>query len=199
MSPSLTYAQQQQLIKKYLAAAVKSHETAAGLVMSKTAQRLKQVTAQELKRFKKGPDSRGNFHKAVKQYDFPKAKGTAGPASYVRLGVPWIHIFEEGGTVQGSRGALIILLDTGAKLGFKRVKPFGWQQVWNQIKDHAVVIPASDGHFIGLKNIPNAQGQPTLIYKIQKAPVRVPKKLNFYDNAERLADKMPDEINKLIK
>ena len=199
MSPSLTYAQQQQLIKKYLAAAVKSHETAAGLVMSKTALRLKQITAQELKRFKKGPESRGNFHKAVKQYDFPKAKGAAGPASYVRLGVPWIHIFEEGGTVEGRRGALIILLDTGAKLGFKRIKPFGWQQVWNQIKDHAVVIPSDDGHYIGLKNIPNEKGQPTLIYKIQKAPVRVPKKLNFYDNAERLADKMPDEINKLIK
>jgi hypothetical protein len=191
----LTYAQQQQLVKQYLAATVKNYETASNLVVQKSATRLKQVTAAELKKFKRGKGSRGNFHKAVKQYDF-KVSGARGPASYVRLGVPWINIFEEGGTVTGKKGALIILLPTGDALGFKRVKPNGWQRIWNSIKHQAVVIPQPDGYLIGIKQ---GKGQkPILIYKIQRGSVKVPKKLNFYDNAEKLADQMPDEINNLI-
>lgn len=191
----LTYAQQQQLIKQYLAATVKNYESASNLVMKKTATRLRQVTAVELRRFKKGKDSHGNFHKAVKQYDLP-VSGARGAASFVRIGVPWIDIFEEGGTVTGKKGVLIILLETGDRLGFKRVKPNGWQRIWNSIKDKAVVIPQPDGYLIGIKQ--GRGQQPILIYKIQKGPVKVPKKLNFYDNAEKLADKMADEIINLV-
>lgn len=190
----LTYQQQQQLIKKYLAAKVKNYETASNLVVKASATRLKRITAQELKQFKRGSKGSGNFHKAVKQYDLPHS-GARGPASFVRLGVPWIDIFEEGGTVTGKKGALIILLPSGDKLGFKRVKPNGWQRIWDTIKRDAVIIPQPDGYLIGLKQ---RGGQPILIYKIQKAPVTVPKKLNFYANAEELGDKMADEISKLI-
>lgn len=192
-----SYAQQQQILNKFLRAEIKNYETAAAIVSQKAGQRLKQETAKELRRFKKGKESRGNFHKAVKLYNFPKATKALPPTSYVRLGVPWIHIFEEGGIVSGKKGRLIILLPHGDKLGFKRVSTEGWQIVWNKIKDRAVIIPDDDGVLIGLKSL-NPKEKPKLIYKIQTTPVYVPKKLNFYDNAEALADAMAKEIEKLV-
>jgi hypothetical protein len=193
----LTYAQQQQLIKRYLAATVKNAETAAALVTQTTARRLKQLTAQELRRFKKGPNSNGNFHKAVKLYDFPKAKGVKGPAAFVRVGIPWLSAFEDGETIAGKSGNMvIILLKTGEALGFQRVNFRKWDNVWNQIKDRAVIIPSSDGYFVGIKN-PNRGEKPILLYKFQRS-VTVPKKLNFYANAEKLSEGMADEIAKLI-
>jgi hypothetical protein len=195
---SLTYAQQQQLIKRYLAAQIKNVETASALVVQTSARRLKQLTAKELKGFKSGPNSKGNFHKAVKLYDFPRPKGPRGPAAFVRVGIPWISAFEEGATIAGKSGNMvIILLKTGEALGFPRVNFRGWDNVWNQIKDRAVIIPASDGHFIGIKN-PNPKEKPILLYKFQRS-VTVPKKMNFYDNAQKLSDGMADEIAKLIK
>lgn len=195
---SLTYPQQTRLMKRYLASKVKDVETASALVVRESARRLKQLTATEMRRFKKGESSTGNFHKAVKLYDFPKAKGAQGPAAFVRVGIPFIGVFEEGATITGKRSSwLIILLKTGDKLGYPRVNFRKWDTVWNSIKDKAAIIPASDGYYIGLKS-PTKGQKPILIYKFQRQ-VTVPKKLNFYDNAEKLAAGMADEIAKLIE
>jgi hypothetical protein len=191
-----SYAEQQRLLKQYLGAEVKNLEKAAAIVTKATAQKLgNEIKKQMRSNFRKGKDSQQsrNFPLAVKVYNF-NPNGAKGAASYVRLGVPWVHIFEEGGTVGGGGKHLIILLPKGEALNYPRVNLKGWQRIWEMIKDKSVLKPVSDGVLVLLKDGTNL----IPIYKFQKVTVRVPKRLSFYQEAERLSEGMDSAIADLI-
>lgn len=181
------------MAREFFASEVKNLESASRAVLRSTARRLKREAENQLKTFKKGPNSNGSFHKAVKVYDL-EPRGSLGPASYVRLGVPWLDAFEEGKTIRG-KSNLIILLPPGAELGFKRItKGNSWSKVWTKIKSKSRIAEVSDGVVV----IFNYQGRNVPIYKFQ-LQVKVPKKLSFYETAERLSSAMADEIERLMR
>lgn len=188
-----SYAEQQRQIRQLLAAKVKSYEKASEIVMKASAQKLARKTRKDLRsNFKVSLGS--NFAKSVKQKNLPQ-KGAKGPASYVRIAIPWIGAFEEGSTAKGNP-FLVILLPPGQKLGFPRkIK----NEKFKDAKDRKLIFSraVNDGYIYYLK--PANKGKPIPIYKIQKAPVKIPKKLSFYATAEAIADDMPDAINQLME
>ena len=191
-----SYAEQQRLVRQLLAAEVKNLEKVTAIVTKATAQKLAAETKKQLRsRFKKGRDSQQsrNFPLAVKVYNF-NPNGAKGPASYVRLGVPWVHVFEEGATVGGKGKHLLILLPKGEALGYPRINFKGWNRIWERIKDNALLKPVNDGVLVLLRS-PNGQFIP--IYKFQKTAIRIPKRLSFYDEAARLSEGMEEAIANL--
>jgi hypothetical protein len=190
---AFSYAEQQRMIAAYLKAEIKNVEKATEIVMKQTAAKLTRETKKQLRRnFKKNPKS--NFAKAVKAYKLPP-KGALGPAAYVRLGVPWIEVFEKGATIQGTPW-LSILLPDGEALGFPRKMK---NPMLAQAKAEGKTFSRSvrDGWIVYLK--PATKGdKPIPIYKVQKSPVKVPKKLDFYATAESLGDEMPQAIADLM-
>jgi len=190
---AFSYAEQQRMITAYLKAEIKNVEKATAIVMEKTADKLTRETKKQLRRnFKKSRGS--NFAKAVKSYKLP-SKGALPPVAYVRLGIPWIEIFEEGAIIQGTPW-LRILLPEGERLGFKRKianEAYFRARAANQLFSRKV----QDGWILYLK--PSEKGgKPIPIYKFQKTPVEVPKKLDFYATAEELGDEMPQAIADLM-
>jgi hypothetical protein len=141
--------------------------------------------------FKRSKGSR--FHKAVKVKELPP-KGVLPYAAYVKMGVPFMRIFEEGGSASG-KGFLIILLPEGAKMGLKRIsKGNPWSRVWGKIRPYAKIVRGNGGNVILAKT---GKGQYVPIYKFQKA-VTVPKKISFFKAAEAIAKGIPDEVSRLI-
>jgi hypothetical protein len=172
---------------------LKGFEAANKAALRSTAAALKREVTKQLRTFKKGPNGNGSFQKAVKVKELP-AKGGLPLAEIVRLGVPFMNVFEEGATVTG-KANLIILLPKGAALGFRRIsKGNTWATVWSRIQSRAKVILVSDGTVIA---IVDRTGVTIPIYKIQRQ-VTVPKKISFFDTAEQLANSIPDEITRLL-
>ncbi|MGL5805953.1 MAG: DUF6441 family protein [Xenococcaceae cyanobacterium] len=179
--------------REFFNAEIKNLDAASRAVMKTTARALKREVSKQLRKFKRGEGSNGTFQKAIKLYDLPP-RNALGPASYVRLGVPFIGVFEEGATVTGQPN-LIILLPEGAKLGFKRIsKGNQWRQVWGRIENKSRLVKVNDGTIVVFEH----QGRSLPIYKFQSAPIKLPKKLSFYDTAEKLADTMPSQIEQLL-
>lgn len=165
-------------------------------VLRASARQLKADMTKQMRRsFKRGKNSNGSFFKGFKIYDL-EADATRGPVSYVRQGVPFLEVFEEGATIRpkGGNKYLIILLSDGEKLGFKRItKGNTWDRVWNKFKKNFKLIKVSDGILI----LYSFGGRTTPVYKFVRE-VRIRKRLNFYDAAEKIANEMPDEIRKLL-
>jgi hypothetical protein len=189
----ITLAEQNRATRDFFRSELKGFEAANKAALRSTAAALKREVTKQLRTFKKGPSSNGSFQKAVKVKELPP-KGGLPLAEIVRLGVPFMGAFEEGATIQGKPN-LIILLPKGAALGFRRItKGNTWATVWNRIQKRAKIIPVSDGQVIG---IVDKTGATIPIYKIQKQ-VTVPKKLSFFDTAEKLANTIPEEIARLL-
>ena len=189
----LNIADQNRATREFMRSEVKGLEAANKAVLRSTAAALKREVGKQLRKFKKGVNSNGSFQRAVKVKEL-QPRGGLPLAEVVRLGVPFMDVFEEGATVTGKTN-LIILLPKGEALGFRRIsKGNPWAAVWARIKARAKVIPVSDGTVIA---VTDRTGATLPIYKIQKS-VTLPKKLSFYDTAEALAARMPDEINRLL-
>lgn len=185
----LSSADQQRAIKRFFDAEVKNLETATEVAIKVTATKLANETRKQLRKFKIKNNS--NFAKSVKVYNL-KARGALGPASYVRLGIPWIEVFQQGGTVTG-KSTLLILLSEGEKLGLKRIKPGQWGKFWDANKANLFTRRVADGVIVFFKK----DGNVYPIYKFQKS-VTVPKKLDFYETAEKLGEEMTDLISNLM-
>ena len=165
-------------------------------VLRASARELKaNMTRQMRRNFKRGSNSNGSFFKGFKIYDL-NADASRGPVSYVRQGVPFLEVFEDGATIRPKNGNkyIIILLSSGADLGFKRItKGNSWNRVWDKFKKNFKLINRSDGILV----LYSFRGRVTPVYKFVRE-VRIKKRLNFYKAAEQIADKMPDEIRKLL-
>lgn len=178
--------------KEFWKAEIQNLEAASTAVSKSAARALKREVGKQLRKFKKGPGSSGGFQKAIKIKDKPP-KGLLSPASFVSLGVPFMDAFEEGKTVTGKRN-LIILLEPGVRLGFKRItKGNRWGDVWSRIEKKSRFVKTSNGVVVLFKH----QGIEHPIYKFQKS-VKDPKMISFYDTAEAIADAMPGELEKLL-
>jgi hypothetical protein len=182
--------EQRRLINQWLRSRIKDFERASELVAKNSAAKLAREVKKQMSGFK--GDSK-SFKKSVRIRNL-RARGSLPFASIVRVGIPWLSIFEEGGTVTG-KGHLIILLPEGRKRGLKRItKGNPWPNVWAEIAKRAWIKKVSDGVLILIKD---DKGRSYPAYKFQKQ-VKVPKKLNFYDAARAIGDDMPDEINRLL-
>lgn len=181
--------EQRRLINQWLRSKVKDFERAAELVAKQSAAKLAREVKKQMSSFK--GDSKA-FKKSVRIRNL-RARGSLPFASIVRVGIPWLSVFEEGATVTG-KGYLIILTTEGKKRGYKRItKGNPWPKVWAGIAKQAWMRKVSDGVIVFLK-----EGNKSIpIYKFQKQ-VKVPKKLNFYDAAQAIGDDMPEEINRLM-
>lgn len=193
----LRLSDQRRAAQQFWASEIKNLEAATQAVTKGAARALRRDTMQELKRFKQGRHGGGAFHKAIKVYDLPAA-GVLGPASYVRLGVPFIGVFQEGETVQG-KPILAILLDTGAALGFRRItKGNTWKNVVDQMqrrfKGFQVFNISGGRRMVAVQK--DGAWMPLYLFQQQ---VKDPKKLSFYEMAEDLADRMPEQIDNLMQ
>lgn len=152
---------------------------------------LKQAIKGQLRQnFKSGrsPQSAGFFN-AVKQYDL-QPSASLGPATFVRLGVPFISIFEEGGTIAAQGKFLISLLPDGKRLGFKRIsKGYPYEAVYSKFKKQINLVKLGDGSILVLFKQLNGISVP--IYKFQKQ-VKLPKLISFFDQADRIARATPE-------
>jgi hypothetical protein len=189
--PKFSYARQRTLINRFLRAEIANVEKATALVFRSAAEEHKRFAVREIKRkFKAGPNTNRGFFKAVKIHNLP-AKGTLGPASYVRLGVPFMRVFTEGDTIRPRGKYLIILLPEGAKLGYQRItRGNPWDRVWRRMQKDAAIIQKSDGNVIAVRR----RGQLIPIYKFQRQVI-VKKRLSFYEIGQEVArDVVPDIV-----
>lgn len=186
-------ADRRRSTREFFRSQVKDLEAADRAVLRSTARALQREIRGQLRKFKRGPTGTGGFQKAVKVYDLPP-RGSLPLANFVRLGVPFMDVFEEGKTISGNP-TLIILLTRGASLGFRRItKGNPWAKVWEQIKDRVRLFPVANGTVVAVE----VNGQNVPIYKMQKS-VTAPKKLSFFETAERLSAGMADEVYKLLE
>ena len=88
----------------------------------------------------------------------------------MRLGVPFMNVFQEGATITARNKNLIILLPPGKQLGFKRI-------------DTILVT------IFGAANYP--------IYKFTKQ-VTVGKKISFLEMSSEIGSNLDSEINRLM-
>lgn len=168
-------ADRRRATREFFSSQIKDLKAADRAVLRATARALQREIRGQLRKFKRGPTGTGGFQKAVKVYDLPPS-GSLPLASFVRLGVPFMDAFEEGKNITGNP-TLIILLNTGAAAGFKRItKGNSWSKVWEQIKGRVRIFPVATGTVIAVE----INGQNVPIYKIQKA-VTVPKKISFFE------------------
>ncbi|NJK40568.1 MAG: hypothetical protein HC934_02895 [Acaryochloridaceae cyanobacterium SU_2_1] len=181
---------QARIARDFFRAEIKNIDAASSSAIKIAASALQRETRKQLRaNFKKGPGSSGSFHRAVKIKNLPSKAGL-GPAAYVSLGVPFMRIFEEGGTVRGRSGNLIILLPEGERMGFRRItKGNPWPRVWQRISKAAFVMAKSDGSLVLYRGVP--------IYKIQ-LQVQLPKKISFYKLAEEIGNQIFSEIRNLL-
>lgn len=198
MTDRFRIGDQRKAVDQFLRSEVKNLNAATATATKVAARALKREVQKELRsNFKPGRNSNGAFFKAVKVRDLPAdpARGL-GPASFVRLGVPFMGIFQEGGTVQG-KGSLIILLPEGERLGFKRIsKGNPWGEVQRRWGKFLFPIKVSDGLVIGYEN-PKTKTRHA-VYKFQPQ-VTLPKKLSFLEMAEEIGDAIPDTILDLME
>lgn len=150
------------------------------------------LKAQLQRKFRRGPDSDGNFFKAVKATNLP-ATGEFGPASYVRLGVPFMDAFEEGKTIAG-KGYLVVLLKMGQKLRFRRItKGNTWAKVWAKIEKNAFLYKTQGGVVVFYKY----QGKRVPIYFLVRQ-VKLKKRISFFALAQQVGEGLAERIaNKL--
>ena len=138
-------AEQARIARAFFRKEEQNIETASQETLRVAAQSLRRRTIAEIKRqFKAGPRSNAGFFKAVKVHNL-KPDLNRGPASYVRLGVPFMAAFQEGASVSGNEN-LIVLLPGGQALGFRRITPGNrWATVWQTIRKVAKIVPTVDG------------------------------------------------------
>ena len=183
---------QRKALNAFFKFKVKDLESATRAVIRVSAQELVKTTRKEMRQnFAAGRRRSSGFLKSVKAYHSRRE-----PRSTVRINLPFIEIFQTGGTITG-RGNLIIRLPPGEKLGLPRINSGGWQRVWRQIKDRSAIIKARDGSgwIVLYRQTPQDKGVP--VYKFQRQ-VRIDKRLNFYENAERIYRDIPREIERLL-
>lgn len=180
--------------REFFRVQIKDLSAATRAVIRASAAQLRADMQKQVRRtFKKGAYSSGSFFRGFKIYNI-EADASRGPVSYVRAGVPFMGLFEEGGTVSPKGKYLITLLPSGEKLGFKRItKGNSWDKVYNRYKRNLQIVKSGDRILVIYKY----QGKSTPIYLFQRQ-VRIGKKISFYDAAEAIARKIPDEIAKLL-
>lgn len=180
--------------REFFRSQVKDLTAATRAVLRASSAQLKaDMQRQVRQRFKRGTYSNGSFFKGFKVYNLD-GDASRGPASYVRAGVPFMGIFEDGATVTPKGKYLIMLLPTGEKLGFKRItKGNSWDKVYNRYKRNLQIVKQSDRTFVLYKY----QGKTTPIYMFQRQ-ARIGKKISFYDAAEAIARQIPEQIAKLL-
>lgn len=181
--------------REFFAAQIKDLNSATRAVIRASARQFKQEIVRQVKaNFRRGSNSNGSFFKAFKIYDLD-ADASRGPASYVRAGVPFMNVFEEGAVITIKKAQfLIVLLPQGEKLGFRRIsKGNPWRKVWAQFGNRFVLKILPNNKM--LYSYENA-GKLTPVYLFTKS-VKLKKRLNFFEPAEIIAKQIPDEIAKL--
>jgi hypothetical protein len=158
------------------------------------ARELKLRIQRELRRnFRPGPGSNDSFFRAVKIRNLGE-DGDLGPASYIRLGVPFMDAFQEGKQISG-RGNLIVLLPDGERLGFRRIsKGNRWAKVWETIQSRSLLLKVKTGVLV----LYRYQGRRVPIYLLTKR-VRLKKRLSFYEIAAEIAAGIPAFIAEKLK
>lgn len=174
-----------------LAEATKAGIHRAGRVLT---QRLK---AQLRRNFKSSGKlgSRG-FFRAVRFYPLEERNGL-GPASYVRMGVPWIQAFEDAETITGKRGRLVLLLEQGEKEGLPRItKKMPWERVWKRIEKKATLVRVRGGAVVVLYR--SRPGRRVPVY-LMVPQVKLRKRLSFYATAAQVGETIADFIAERLK
>ncbi|MFM6134020.1 MAG: DUF6441 family protein [Sphaerospermopsis kisseleviana] len=181
--------------RDFFAAEIKDLQTATRAVIKASARQFKQEIQKQVRtNFKRGTFSNGSFFKAFKIYDL-NADVVRGPASYVRAGVPFLHIFTTFNTITAKGDNLAILLPEGEKIGFRRIsKGNTWTRVFSQYGKYMRIFNTKGG---GKLIAYDYGGKLTPVYLLIKR-VRLRKRLDFWETAQTIANQIPNEINKLL-
>lgn len=190
-----------KVVNQFFNSQLKTLEQATKIVTRNVARKHRRSLIRQLKvNFTEGihpnPSLQGTFFKAVKIYDLETDPNKGGPISYVRMGVPFMHVFETPRLISSKRRSLVLLLPTGRALGFQRItKTNPWGKFWERNKKRLKLAKGSKGGTVVLFI---KDGKAIPIYKIQKV-VQTTKRLNFYDAAEVAARGMDQQILDLIE
>lgn len=186
-----------RILNDFYLSEIKGLEAAAGKAVKVAAKRTADRSRAEIRRnFEETdhPQSK-SFFRAVKVYNL-EPQGDRGFASYVRLGVPFMGVFQEGATITPSlKKALVIRLTAGRRLGFPRINDK------KTLSDVLARIP-KNRWFIRKKGLTavvfykKGPGDYTPIYKVQPAVV-IKKMLSFLEIAEEEAALIPELIERL--
>lgn len=171
-------------LKVFFRSAVQNLEAASEAVVKTRAAELKTEGQRQLRKaFKRKIGG-------VSVRYFPP-RGGLGPAAFVSIKPAFLEGFETGGTISGR---LVVLLPTGAKLGFKRPGKRGWSAIWGKHKRDFRLTPSQSGIVV----LYRTNGQTVPVYLIT-AQVTQPKRLDFYAAAARIGKGMADDIQKLVE
>jgi hypothetical protein len=184
-------ASDRQIAKKFMQTAIKDVRTAASLIVKQNGELMKREVIKQLKlKFKSSGDSRG-FFKAVKIYDLSDSDR---PAVYVRMGIRWMHVFEEGATISARRSPnLVIRLPDGAKLGLPRANYKNWKRIYAKYGKKFKIVKVLNGFVV----LYPYQGKTYAVYKLQPQ-VKEPKLLSFFEIGDRIAATTDERIQKLL-
>ena len=167
-------------------------EAASKAAIKTGAQKLQKETRKELRQNLR-PGSGRRLSKAVKVYSIRKTVGAK-----VVVNLPFAETLQRGATITGKSGNLVILLPSGEKLGFRRVNQRGLSSVLNDKPGQYAIVKAREGSGWVVLYKSDRGDRPTPIYAL-KPQVRVEKKMNFFENAEKISREIPQEIERLLK
>ncbi len=125
-----------------------------------------------------------SFKNGVKIYNYPAA-------SYVRLSKVLSAHAEK--TIIKGQPNLWIRLPDGERFGFKRIGARGesWSSLKRKWGNRIFIVKANDGHVVVLNHPRDNRNY--AIYKLQQQ-IETKPRINFFGEAERLANELPDRI-----
>ena len=179
---------------------------AAGVAIKAVANKHRSKVLRQIKQnFRQTQDPRSkSFFRAVKAYHL-KPEGKLGYASFVRAGVPFMHIFETGGTITRKKAPNLVIRLAGAeRMGLARVndkKNFGEllrraKALLRLVDPQAKIIRVPYGETIYFYGLVSGELRP--LYKYQPS-VRLQKRIKFFEEAETLHKEIPKLIQNLVE
>jgi hypothetical protein len=179
---------QVQAIDLFFKSSIKNLEAASQAVVNSRVKEFKGEIQSQLKtRFKRKVGG-------VRVTELPP-KPNLGPAAYVSIKPAFLSIFEEGGTVTGQNGYLVVLLPEGKKLKFTRPGKRGWAAIWATNQNRLRLVPAGSNYLV-LCRVSRTKEVP--VYLLTKK-VNLPKRLSFNEAAKRIGKGMAEEVQSLME
>lgn len=118
------------------------------------------------------------------------------PIAYVHMGLPFMIAYELGQTITPKDAlSLLIRLPQGQKLNLPKVGSKTWKAWFPKNKNKLVFIKANGASYLAWQPSPDREAIP--VYMFRKS-VKMPKKLTFFDTAERIADGLAVNLARIL-
>lgn len=195
---TFTARQAQSQLNRFFKTELGDLQDAAGVAVKAVANKHVSLMKAETKKAFKGSDHPASkqFFQAFKAYHLAP-EGTLGHASFVRAGVPFMNIFQDGGTITPKRKQYLVVRLPGAiALKLPRISKNNrlrrvFERLTAKYGKHSV-FRRGDTYFL------KREGELIPIYKLQRQ-VNLGKRIHFQETADQVAKEIPEIIKRLTK